>query len=192
MSVAKIDGIGTRKDGSGGETANFESRKKFVRLYLYVDDGGASTTHKKGDFVAIETNTGSGYQITVNGTATNAATYWGIGNACVIANSGGTSHDALICGVLAEEVTVGVGQWKAVSVQVEGLAYVATDGSVAIGDKCVLDNSAGACRTATSADNDADSEICIALETDDTDANNGTSTTSGTSAQALLLNPLRL
>ena len=46
MSVAKIDGIGTRKDGTGGETANFESRARFTRLYLYVDDGGAETTPK--------------------------------------------------------------------------------------------------------------------------------------------------
>ncbi len=29
----KIDGIGTRKDGSGGEVANFANYKRFVRLY---------------------------------------------------------------------------------------------------------------------------------------------------------------
>tara|TARA_R100001082_G_scaffold16669_2_gene8388 strand:+ start:11601 stop:12182 length:582 start_codon:yes stop_codon:yes gene_type:complete len=193
MSVSKIDGIGTRKDGSGGETANFEQRRKFARLFLYVDDGGAETTHKKGDWVAIETNTGSGYQITVNGVATNAATYWGLGNACVLADMDSTSHDAFTCGVLAEEVTIKVGQWQAVSVQVEGIAYVATDGNVAIGDKCTISSDAGAVEPGVSAgENDAGTIVCIALETDDTDANNGTSTTSGTSAQAILLNPLQL
>ena len=33
MTVSKIDGIGTRKDGSGGETANKGSATKFVRLF---------------------------------------------------------------------------------------------------------------------------------------------------------------
>lgn len=193
MSVAKIDGIGTRKNGTGGFTANVESRAKFTRLYLYVDDGGTETTHKKGDWVAIETNTGAGYQVTVAGTATNAATYWGLGNACVLADMDSTSHDAFTCGVLAEEVVVGVGKWAAVSVQIAGVAYVATDGNVAIGDKCTISSDAGAVEPGiTAGEQDAGTIVCIALETDDTDANNGTSTTSGTSARAILVNPLQL
>jgi hypothetical protein len=193
MSVAKIDGIGTRKDGSGGETANFESRAKFTRLYLYVDSGGSKTAHKKGDWVAIETNTGNGFHVLVNGVDTNAATYWGLGNACVLADMDVASHDAFTCGVLAEAVTVQKGQWKAVSVQIEGVAYVATDGAVAIGDKCTISSDAGAVEPGiTAGEQDAGTIVCIALETDDTDANNGTSTTAGYSAQAILVNPLQL
>ena len=47
MSVSKVDGIGTRKDGSGGETANFESRVKSVRLH-------ATEAIAKGDIVALD------------------------------------------------------------------------------------------------------------------------------------------
>ena len=46
----KIDGIGTRKDGSGGETANLANYKRFVRLY-------ASATINKGDAVCIDFTT---------------------------------------------------------------------------------------------------------------------------------------
>ena len=106
---------------------------------------------------------------------------------------GSTSHDAFTCGILAEEVTIGVGQWKAVSVQIEGVAYVATDGNVAIGDKCTISTDAGAVEPGiTAGEQDAGTIVCIALETDDTDANNGTSTTTGFSAQAILVNPLQL
>ena len=33
MSVSKVDGIGTRKDGSGGEKANFsQGNKRFILI----------------------------------------------------------------------------------------------------------------------------------------------------------------
>jgi len=47
MSVSKVDGIGTRKDGSGGATANFENRARSVRLH-------ATEAIAKGDLVAFD------------------------------------------------------------------------------------------------------------------------------------------
>jgi len=48
MSVSKIDGIGTRKDGSGGDVANrSQGNAKFVRLF-------AKETLAKGDCVCFD------------------------------------------------------------------------------------------------------------------------------------------
>jgi hypothetical protein len=43
----RIDGIGTRKDGSGGDSANFANEKQFRRLY-------ATEALSKGDTVCID------------------------------------------------------------------------------------------------------------------------------------------
>ena len=47
MSVNKIDGFGTRKDGSGGEVANKERRQRFLRFR-------ASEAIEKGHAVALD------------------------------------------------------------------------------------------------------------------------------------------
>lgn len=47
MSVSKVDGLSTRKDGSGGSTANFENRARSVRLH-------ATEAIAKGDLVAFD------------------------------------------------------------------------------------------------------------------------------------------
>ena len=201
-TVSKIDGFGTRRSGTS-EVGNFDGRKRIISGYVYVDDGGASTTFKKGDVLAMEINTGGGYEITVDGSATSAATYFGYGNMFLLANSGTATHNATIAGVMVSEaVTVGVGSWARVDIQVGGILEVADGGvgcltSVALGDRLIASATAGA-----AADEDTDvgsigavqdnSIFAIALTADDTDTNNGTDTTAGQSCSAYLLNPLNL
>ena len=106
MSVYKVDGIGTRKDGSGGQTANKGSKEKFATLLLK-----ASQTITKGDvvawdFAASEPDSGYGNNII-------AATTTALSDACV--------------GIAAETVTVAAGQDdQPVLIQVGGLCDFAT------------------------------------------------------------------
>ena len=106
MSVSKIDGIGTRKDGSSGETANKGSATKFVRLFLK-----ASQTVTKGDVVAFDfaaSEPDSGY-----GNNIIAATTTALSDACV--------------GIAAETLTVDSGVAdQPVLIQVGGLCDFAT------------------------------------------------------------------
>lgn len=196
MSVSKVDGIGTRKDGSGGATANFESRSKFVRIALYVDRGGSNTDFFPGDPLAIELATGSGYELLINGSATSAATYLGIGNMAVSAdkNRSGGSDDALTFGVLSEAVTVKAGNYEIVNVQVEGIAFVGCAAAVAAGDKLVISNTERECEKAGTGDNDASSELAIALEAAVANASQSPkqSAVAGHTCKAYLLNPLRM
>jgi len=196
MSVAKVDGIGTRKDGSGGWTANQEKRAKYVRIGLYVDDAGAETTYYPGDWLAIEVKTGGGFQVTINGTATDAATYLGLGNMAVGADKNRTSgsDDALTFGVLSEQVTIGIGKYKMVTAQVEGVAFVGCTSGAAAGDKLVISTTALEAEKASAADNDASSELAIALADAVANASQSPvqSATAGHTCSALLLNPLRM
>ena len=196
MSVSKVDGIGTRKNGSGGSTANTESRTKFVRMALYVDQGGSNTTFEPGDPLAIEIATGSGYEIVIEGANTNAATYLGIGNMAVSAdkNRSGGSDDALTFGVIAETVTVKAGTFEFVNIQVEGIAFVGCASGVAVGDKLVISDTERECEKASAADNDASSELAIALEAAVANASQSPvqTATAAHTCKAYLLNPLRM
>jgi len=188
MTVYKVDGIGTRKDGSGGEVANFsEGNKRFIRIGMYVDQGGSDSDFKKGDAVAIEIGSGD---IIINGVNTAAKDYIGLGNMVVLADSDTADHRGLCIGVLGEDVSIAAGEYKYVSVQVSGLATVGTDDSATAGDILVLSADAGGLRKF---DADADNDqgfvkVAIALEADATDLN----VTAGDSCQAILLNPLGL
>jgi hypothetical protein len=191
MSVSKIDGIGTRKDGSGGETANFsQGNKRFIRVGMYRDKDLAALTAEKGNVVSIEVNTGSPHEILVNGVATDAVTYIGIGNMVKIADHGTALDEALCIGVLAEDVTISAGEYKFVSVQVSGVATVHTDGNATKGTYLVLDGSVAGCLTDTAADDSDDhSVLAIALADDAADTSFATSEFSCT---AILLNPFNL
>ena len=97
MSVYKVDGIGTRKDGSGGFQANFsEGNKRFIRVGMYRDKDLADLTAEKGNVVSIEVNSGSPHELLINGAATDARDYIGLGNMVKIADHG-TALDETFC-----------------------------------------------------------------------------------------------
>lgn len=176
-TVEKIDGLAS---GPQGSEQVFASRKKFISLNAYADDG-ADVTYTKGDAVAIETNTGAGYEITVAGVATNAATYFGVGNMAILADSAKGSHDGLTFGVVAETVTISAGKWQPISIQVAGIASCNVDGSVAAGDKLNISSTAGRLELMSSEDVDVTHAVAIALEAD-----------TANFADCYLLNPLQL
>jgi hypothetical protein len=184
MTVYKVDGIGTRKDGSGGEVANFsEGNKRFIRINVYADDG-AAVTYTKGDAIAIEVNSGSGREITINGVATNAFDYLGIGNMATKAESGGAnSSDALCIGVIDETVTVAAGEFLPVSVQVSGIASCNVHADTVAGDRLSIAASsvAGQLKYAASGVYEDDVIVAVALEAD-----------TANFANCILLNPLGL
>tara|TARA_Y100000593_G_scaffold66397_1_gene122203 strand:+ start:1125 stop:1652 length:528 start_codon:yes stop_codon:yes gene_type:complete len=109
MSVYKKDGIGTRKDGAGGEVANVsQGNARFVRLY-------AIETIAKGACVAWDINSA------IDGTD---STDYGYGNIVANANSG-TATQRQVIGVAAEAVTMSSDDvtnkaWKSILIQVSG------------------------------------------------------------------------
>ena len=171
MSVYKKDGIGTRKDGAGGESVNrSQGNAKFVTLY-------AVETITKGSCVAWDINTA------IDGTD---STDHGYGNIVANANSG-TATQAQVIGVAAEAVTMSADEvtaksWKSILIQVSGRCdFVIGDGSLTPGLGCVASTTDGR------AENVASSE---------TAAQFGISLTAGTSAtadaQVILTNPCNL
>lgn len=128
----KIDGIGTRKDGSGGETANLPEPKKFVRLY-------ASEAIAKGDVVCLDFSDTEPSQ--------------GYGNAIRIADSNATNDGCELrsaIGVAVEAITSGsLGR-----VQVYGVCDIAkaTTGSCAPGEPVTVHTDPGELAVASSAE----------------------------------------
>lgn len=117
--IGRIDGVGTRRNASGTEVVNLHERAQFCRLFIYVDDGGSQTTFSKGDALALEYRSGSGYQITKEGVATNAIEEFGFGNVAVQLITT-DELEKFACGVMAETITVGVGEYAIAKVQVAG------------------------------------------------------------------------
>tara|TARA_Y100000114_G_scaffold72390_1_gene66360 strand:+ start:16784 stop:17359 length:576 start_codon:yes stop_codon:yes gene_type:complete len=191
MTVYKVDGIGTRKDGSGGEVANFsEGNKRFIRIGMYRDKDLSALVAEKGNVVSIEVNTGSPHEILINGAAVNAADYIGLGNMVKIADHGTALDEAYCIGVLAEDVSIAAGEYKFVSVQVSGVATVHTDGNATKGAYLVLDASQAGCLTDTAADaSDTHAVLAIALADDAADTSFASSQFS---CSAILLNPFSL
>ena len=177
MSVSKIDGIGTRKDGAGGESINTSVHpKKIIRMIGFCADSSAAVTYTKGDAVALQIASA-----TVNGA--NILTSFGVGNVVKLA----TETTELLCvGVVAETATATYNSASAkgseviVQVQVSGVfenANVTTSSCVglqlfpsATDGRLVLD---------AGSDPDTNKPLAIALE-------NATSN----AADIILLNPL--
>jgi len=202
-TVTKIDGFNTRRTGAGTEVQNFSERKRIIDGFVYSDDGAGTLTLKKGDVLAMEVNLGSGFEIQVDGVATNAATYFGYGNMFRPANSARDSDKAFTCGVyIGEEITVAEGEYARISIQVGGILET-TDGgcgvasSVAIGDKLIC-----SATVAEAADEDTDvgslgavsdhTPFAIALTAAALNADNSTTATAGHTCSVFLLNHLNL
>ena len=93
----RIDGIGTRKDGSGGESVNFADYKRFVKLF-------ASEALAAGDSVCIDFTTSTS----------------GLGNHVKKATVGASATTCAI-GVAAEACASG----DLVRIQVSGIVKIA-------------------------------------------------------------------
>ena len=108
QTVRKIDGFGTRKDGSGGEVVNLNEDSRFIELY-------AQESIAKGDIVSFS------YAAAIDGTD---ATDYGYGNIVVKANNAAFTTQNVI-GVAAEAVTLSADDvtnaaWKKIRIQVSG------------------------------------------------------------------------
>ena len=153
MSIRKVGGIGTRKDGSGGFKANLGEGAKFITLECYAADNMADSSYKikKGDAVVLEYNTGTGYQITIGSTQTNVLDHFGFANVGRLldaagrntsgaqAGATGTAADlSFIAGIAAETKTISKDKNELISVQVWGRCEgVNVESSVAVGDRLV-------------------------------------------------------
>ena len=177
MSVSKIDGIGTRKDGAGGESVNTSVHpKKIIRMIGFSTDSGAAVTYTKGDAVALQIAAAN-----VNGT--DILTTYGKGNVVKLA----TELTELLCvGIVTETVTATYnststkGSDVIVPVQVSGVfenANVTT--SSCSGLQLFPSATDGRLVLITSSDADTNKPLAIALE----DATSDT-------ADVILLNPL--
>ena len=137
-TVTKIDGFNTRRTGAGTEVQNFSERKRIIDGFVYRDDSAGTLTLKKGDVLAMEVNLGSGFEIQVDGVATNAATYFGYGNMFRPAVSSNDSDKAFTCGVyIGEEITVAQGEYARISIQVGGVLEI-TDGGCGVASSVVI------------------------------------------------------
>lgn len=130
MSVYKVDSIGTRKDGAGGDTSNTsQGNARFVRLYAKED-------LNKGEAVAFDlatTTDGKGiYVKKADGNATDAANTTGLRQAI---------------GIVAETIDLNAANDpELVIVQVSGLcdfAILDATGDVVPGDLLQADADAG-------------------------------------------------
>ena len=155
MSVRKVGGIGTRKDGSGGETANLGEVAKFITVNVYSDDGNsADITYSKGDLLCFENSGTSAAHLTIGGTATNVVTHFGFSNiarkadaagrGAATAGATGTAADLAFCfGVCAETKVVAKDTSALISVQVYGKCEnVNVASSVGIGERLVAETAA--------------------------------------------------
>ena len=177
MSVSKVDGIGTRKDGAGGFSINTSAHpKKIIRLIGFSTDGAAAVTYTKGDAVALQIASA-----TVNGT--NILTSFGVGNVVKLATE---LTELLSVGIVTETVTATYNSTSAkgseiiVPVQVSGKfvdANVATATSVGL----QLFPSATDGRLAINASSDADTNKALAIALEDATSN---------TCDVILLNPL--
>ena len=155
MSVKKVDGFGVRKLGQTTQ-ANVQDDKRFIRVFAYADDGmaDASYTINKGDALCMEYVTGAGYQISVDGTATDVVSHFGYMNVCrkvdaagqaatgTEAGAQGTAADMAFCfGVAAETVTINRDDAQLILCQVRGIADdVNVAASVGVGERLSAGN----------------------------------------------------
>ena len=155
MSVRKVGGIGTRKDGSGGFSANLGEAARFITMNVYSDDGNtADITYNKGDLLCFEHAGTSNAHLTINGTATNVVTHFGFSNVArkadaagrgaATAGATGTATDLAFCfGVCAETKVVKADTSETISVQVYGKAEgVNVASTVAIGERLIAETAA--------------------------------------------------
>ena len=153
MTVYKVDGIGTRKDGSGGEVANRNEGAKFIRLFV-------TETVAKGNCVAFDINAA------LDGTD---STDYGYGNLVSLANSG-TQTQRQVVGIAAEAVTMSADDitnkaWKMCDIQIEGrcdFAIATNAGATAPGELVVASSADGICETYANSDVDLPFGICLA------------------------------
>jgi len=171
MSVYKVDGIGTRKDGAGGESSNFsEGNVKVVRLVGFAADSGGDVTYTKGDVVALQRAAA-----TVGGS--DVIGQFGIANVVKLAAA---ATELLCVGVCTETVTVKDGTTDIIAVQVAGTfvnANVATASTAGL--QIFPSGTAGRGALNASSDADTNKPYAIALEN-----------ASSNQADIILLNPL--
>lgn len=121
MTVYKVDGIGTRKNGSGGSVANFSDPIKMVRFF-------ATVSLSKGDAVCLD------FTVSANGLGNNVTK-------CDVDAS--ATKQAI--GIVTEDVTVSGTEYQLVDVQVQGLCAFADidDTADANGDLLAAGSTAG-------------------------------------------------
>ena len=155
MSVRKVGGIGTRKDGSGGQTANLGETSRFINVFVFSDDGNSSDiTFNKGDALCLENAGTAAAHLTINGSATNVVTHFGFSNVArkvdaagrgaSLAGATGSAAELAFCfGICAETKTVSADTSEYISVQVYGRCEdVNVASTVAIGERLVAETAA--------------------------------------------------
>ena len=186
MSVSKIDGIGTRKNGSGGFLANrSQGNARFVRLF-------AKETLAKGDCVCFDIDS------TIDSTD---STDYGYGNIVEKADRDTLALTQVI-GVAAEAVTVSADDvtnaaWKPVLIQVSGRCdFVKVEDNIggtytpAAGDLLVASSTAGSAQKKdVETLHDVALPFAIHLEIA---AGSGTAGDNLAGTKALLINPANL
>ena len=209
MSVRKVGGIGTRKDGAGGESANLGEGAKFITVNVYSDDGNtADLTITKGDAVCMENPGTTNSHLTIGGATVQVVTHFGFGNvarltdaagrSAAIAGALGTIADAAFTfGIAAETVTISKDTSKEISVQVWGRCNnVNVAGTVAIGERLAAET-AGA-DSSIGRLQDTDTLIGAALVADIREASDvaivgiALSAASSNKSDVWLLDPLQL
>tara|TARA_Y100001937_G_scaffold42697_1_gene60442 strand:- start:5407 stop:5946 length:540 start_codon:yes stop_codon:yes gene_type:complete len=171
----KIDGIGTRKDGSGGFKANTSVQpKRIIRMIGFSTDSGSAVTYTKGDAVALQI-------ASANVGGTDILSSFGTGNVIKLASA---TTELLCVGIVAETITASVndtvGESVIVQVQVSGIfekANVAT-GSTS-GLHVFPSSTGGRLDLIPSSDADTNKPLAIAL-----------GNASSNKANVMLLNPL--
>ena len=178
MSVYKVDGIGTRKDGSGGQTANLgEGNIRIIRMIGFSADSSAAVTYTKGDLVALQLASA-----TVNGS--NVVDAFGKSNVIKKASSG---TEVACVGVVAETVTAtynsdsSKGSTVIVPVQISGIFIDANVATGSTSGKLLFPSSTSG-RGALEGSADPDTHKAYAIGVKDAADNKG---------DILLLNPLQ-
>ena len=185
MSVSKVDGIGTRKDGTGGEDANLsQGNKRIIRMIGFCADSGSSVTYTKGDTVALQLSTA-----TVNGS--NVIEKNGAANVIKLATD---LTETAPVGIVTETVTATIsgttGTTVIVPVQISGVfasANVATHSAIGEILFCTATDGRISGHTAASltAIVDVHKPVAICLGT-----SNGTAAAASNLSDVLLLNPM--
>lgn len=138
----KIDGFGTRDDGTGtgNSIANLNDVKKIINVYAYCDDGNTAYTIAAGQLLVMEYQSGAGFQVDTSGSPEDVLTKFGFGNVSRLSDAGaqnastpagalGTASDRQWAyGVALDTTAIAVGKYQFIRVQVYGKfvgAYVA-------------------------------------------------------------------
>tara|TARA_R100001510_G_C7640198_1_gene197902 strand:+ start:415 stop:1059 length:645 start_codon:yes stop_codon:yes gene_type:complete len=158
MSIRKVGGIGTRKDGSGGFKANLGEGAKFITVNVFADDGMSDSSYeiKKGDAVCLENRGTAAAHLTIGGSAVHVVDHFGFSNVARLldaagqntagnqAGATGSIADAAFCiGIAAETKTISKDTSELLSVQVWGQCEgVNVRTSTAIGERLVAETAA--------------------------------------------------